>query len=86
LKEGLLGPHFEAIRILSVRLHNVGVYHCDMAEKGPVSRDYIWYRRCYLKRAGPHEVTTFSRVKTGSMQFDGELSEHVLNKLAVAML
>ena len=57
-----------------------------MAEKGPISRDYKWYRRRYLKRPGPHEVATFSRVKIGGMQFNVELSEHVLNKLEVAML
>ena len=31
-------------------------------------------------------MATFSRVKTGAMQFDGELFEHVFNKLEVAML
>jgi hypothetical protein len=31
-------------------------------------------------------VATFNRVTTGSMQFDGELFEHVFNNLEVAML
>jgi len=62
------------------------VYHCDKAGKVSVSRDYKCCRRCYLKRAGEHEVATFSRVTTGSMQFDGELFEHVFNNLEVAML
>jgi hypothetical protein len=62
------------------------VYHCDKAEKGSFSRDYKWCRRCYLKRAEMHDVATFTRVTSGSMQFDDELFEYVFNNLEVVML
>lgn len=62
-----------------------GVYHCDKAEKDQLV-DITYAVAVVIWNEGTHEVAILSRVTTGSLQFDGELFEHVFNNLEAAML